>query len=159
MAILRERIQTPLAIEETFDFIADFANASQWDPGVATSRRIGEGPLRVGTRYRLGVRVGRRVLPMDYRVVTLAPSRLVTLVGEGRGVAAVDEIQFTSLEDGGTAIDYLADIRLTGLLRLLTPFARGAFDRIARNAREGMERALDARAARTPSAATTAGAA
>ena len=41
----------------------------------------------------------------------------------------------------------VADIRLQGLMRLAQPFAGGAFARIARDARDGMQRALDGRAA------------
>jgi hypothetical protein len=47
----------------------------------------------------------------------------------------------------GTRIDYTADIRLGGLMRLAQPFVGGAFAKIARDALDGMQRALDARAA------------
>jgi carbon monoxide dehydrogenase subunit G len=141
--ILREQLQTDLPVEDAFAFIADFANASRWDPGVARAERIdGRGPTRVGARYQLGVRVGGRVLPMEYRIEQLEPDRRVVLSGRGSGVAAIDDIRFEA-RDGRTHIDYVADIRLTGFRRLLTPFAGGAFARIAREAREGMQRTLD----------------
>lgn len=146
MAILRERIETRLGLEPTFAFVADFANAAAWDPGVATSERIDAGPVAVGARYRLGIRMGSRVVPMEYVITQLEPGRRVVLAGSGSGVVAVDDIAFEATPMG-TAITYVADIRLRGLLRLLTPFAGGAFRRIAANARDGMQRALDARAA------------
>ena len=61
------------------------------------------------------------------------------------GVTATDDIRFEAIPSG-TRIDYTADIRLRGLLRLVTPFAGGAFARIARDARDGMQRTLDRRA-------------
>lgn len=146
MTILRERIDTTLPLDEAFAFIADFANAERWDPGVVTSERIGSGPLGVGARYRLGVRMGGRVAPMEYEITTFEPSRRVVLTGAGSGVAAIDDIRFEATPSG-TRIDYLADIRLRGLLRLVAPFAGGAFARIARDARDGMQRALDQRTA------------
>jgi len=146
MAVLRERIQTPLGIDDAFAFVADFANAMRWDPGVATSERIDEGPMRVGARYRLGVRVGGRIAPMQYEITHLEPSRRVVLVGEGAGVSATDDIRFTPTGTG-TTIDYTADIRLVGLRRLLAPLAGGAFRELAENARAGMQWALDERAA------------
>ncbi len=82
---------------------------------------------------------------MEYRITTFEPSSRVVLVGSGSGVDAVDDIRFESTPDG-TRIDYVAEIRLRGLLRLLSPFAGGAFARIARNARDGMQRTLDGRA-------------
>ena len=145
MAILRERIETSLGIDDAFAFVADFANSAQWDPGVASAKRIDAGPLRVGARYRLGIRMGGRVLPMDYEVTVFEALRRVVLAGTGSGVEAKDEIVFEATP-AGTRIDYTADIRLRGLMRLVTPFAGGALARIARDARDGMQRALDGRA-------------
>jgi carbon monoxide dehydrogenase subunit G len=146
VAILREQIETALPLDEAFAFVGDFANAMHWDPGVATSERIGEGPVEIGARYRLGIRRGGRISPMEYRVTAYEPGRRVVLAGSGSGVAAVDEIRFAATEQG-TRIDYTADIRLTGLLRLAAPFAGGAFRKIAHDARNGMQQKLDAMAA------------
>jgi carbon monoxide dehydrogenase subunit G len=143
MPILREQLQTDLPIGQAFAFVADFANARRWDPGVATSRRIdGNGPVGVGANYQLGIRMGSGVVPMTYRIVELEPARRVVLRGEGSGVSAVDDIRFEA-RGGRTHIDYVADIRLTGLRRLVAPFAGGTLARIARDARDGMQRTLD----------------
>ena len=78
MTKLHEQIETALPIEESFAFIADFANSSRWDPGVATSERIDAGPVGLGARYRLGVRMRGKVAPMEYRITTYeAPTRVV----------------------------------------------------------------------------------
>jgi len=146
MTVLTERIETTLPIDSAFAFVADFANAERWDPGVATSDRVDASPVRVGARYRLGIRMGGRVVPMDYEVTAFEPGRRVVLAGTGRGVRAIDDIRFTAT-DAGTRIDYLADIRLVGILRPAGPFAGGALARIGRAAREGMQRALELRAA------------
>lgn len=144
MTRLDESIETPLPIDEAFAFIADFANARHWDPGVATSERIDAGPVGPGARYRLGVRMRGRVAPMEYRISTYEPPRRVILTGEGSGVSAVDEIRFAPAGTG-TRIDYTADIRLGGWMRLVEPFVGGVFERIARDALAGMQRALDER--------------
>ena len=146
MTRLTERIQTTLPIDEVFAFVADFANSMHWDPGVATSERIDAGPVGLGARYRLGVRLRGRVAPMEYRITTFEAPHRVVLTGEGSGVSAVDEIRFEPAGTG-TRIDYTADIRLGGLMRLAQPFAGGAFAKIARDALDGMQRALDERAA------------
>lgn len=145
MTVLRETIETTLPVDEAYRFVADFANSAQWDPGVVSSMRVGEGPVGVGTRYRLIVRMGGRTAPMEYVTTSWEPNRRVVLKGSGSGVDAVDEIRFEPTPSG-TRIDYTADIRLRSWLRPLTPFAGGALSRIARNAREGMQQALDTRA-------------
>jgi carbon monoxide dehydrogenase subunit G len=146
MTTLRGRIETPLAIEPAFAFVADFANSAHWDPGVAYSERLDDGPVGVGSRYRLGVRLSGRVAPMEYRISVFEPPARVVLVGQGSGVSATDEIRFGTTGTG-TRIDYTADIRLGGLLRVAQPFLGRAFDRIGRDALAGMKRALDERAA------------
>ena len=145
MTKLIEQIETRLAPDPAFAFVADFANAMHWDPGVATSERIDSGPVGVGARYRLGVRLGGRVASMEYRITVFEPSRRVVLAGAGSGVSAIDEIRF-SPSGTGTRIDYTADIRLGGLLRLAQPFLGGQFARIGREALAGMQQALDGRA-------------
>jgi carbon monoxide dehydrogenase subunit G len=145
MTRLQESIETALPIDDTFAFIADFANAQHWDPGVASSERIDKGPVGPGARYRLGVRMRGNVAPMEYRITTYEPPRRVVLTGEGSNVSAVDDIRFEPTPTG-TRIDYTADIRLMGWMRLAAPFAGGAFERIARDALGGMQRALDERA-------------
>jgi len=67
MTRLHETIETQLPIDEAFAFVADFANAQHWDPGVATSVRVGQGAVGVGARYALGVRMRGTVAPMEYR--------------------------------------------------------------------------------------------
>ncbi len=144
MPRLHETIDTALPIAEAFDFVADFANSSRWDPGVATSERLDPGPVALGARYRLGIRMRGRVTPMEYRITAFEPTSRVVLTGDGSGIGAVDEIRFEPATSGsGTHIDYTADIRLQGWMRLVEPFVGGTFDRIAKDALGGMQRALD----------------
>jgi hypothetical protein len=145
MPVLHERVATRLPVEAAFAFLADFTNAEIWDPGTATSTRLDDGPLAVGSRFALGVRMTGSVRPMTYEIVRFEPNRRVVLEGRGSGVAATDTLTFEPTPDG-TVIDYVADIRLLGWRRLLQPFVGGAFSRIAEAARAGMERTLAERA-------------
>jgi len=145
MTRLHEQIQTALPIEESFAFVADFANSMHWDPGVESSERLDEGPVGLGARYRLGVRMNGRVVPMEYRITSFDAPHRVVLTGEGSGVSAVDEILFDALPDG-TKIDYTADIKLHGVLGIIQPLLGRAFAKVASDALSGMQRALDERA-------------
>jgi carbon monoxide dehydrogenase subunit G len=142
MTTIHEQIETRLDPETAFAYVADFANASTWDPGTATSERVDAGPVGVGAEYRLGVRLGSRVAPMTYRIATFEPPHRVVLTGSGSGVSATDDIRFEGTPTG-TRIDYRADIRLGGLLGLLQPFLGGRFEKIGREAAAGMRRTLD----------------
>jgi hypothetical protein len=154
MPRLHKTITTALPLQETFDFIADFATSERWDPGVAHAEPLDDVPTRLGSRYRLGVRMAGRVAPMEYRITTFESPTRVVLTGEGSNVAAVDDIRFRPGPDGhGTVVEYIADIRLTGWMRLIEPFAGGAFERIGRDAAAGMERTLATLAAERAAAA------
>jgi carbon monoxide dehydrogenase subunit G len=146
MTTLHEQVETTLSIDDVFDYVADFANSQEWDPGVATAERLDEGPVGPGSRFRLGVRLGPRVGTMEYRISVFEPPTRVVLVGSGSGVSAVDEIRLERLGTG-TRLDYTAEIRLGGVLRMLEPFLGGAFANIGRNAADGMQRTFDAQAA------------
>ena len=54
--------------------------------------------------------------------------------------------RFLSLLLVSTVVDYTADIRLRGWMRLIQPFAGGTLERIGRDAATGMTRTLAARA-------------
>jgi carbon monoxide dehydrogenase subunit G len=146
MTKIQERLETRLGLDETFAYIADFANSQEWDPGVDSAERIDDGPVGVGARYRLGVHLAGRVAPMEYRITVFEPPHRVVLEGEGSGVTAIDDIRFERAGDA-TKIEYNADIRLGGLLRFIQPFLGGAFEKLAANAVGGMRSTLDGRAA------------
>jgi carbon monoxide dehydrogenase subunit G len=146
MTRIHERIETDLSIDQAFDYIADFDHADEWDPNTTDAARLGTEPPGLGARYALEVRMGRRTAPMEYRITEYDRPRRVVLVGEGSGVVTVDDIRFERVADR-TVVDYVADIRLGGLLRFAQPFLGGAFRRIGREAAEGMTREFARRAA------------
>ena len=146
MPRLHEIIETMLSQRETFDFIADFANSAEWDPGTITSARIDAGPVGPGASYALTVKVGGSTAPMTYTIETHEPDTRVVLRGEGKSVTARDDIRFEPTAAGGTRVDYTADIELKGWMRLLQPLLGGAFRKLGDDAREGMMAALAARA-------------
>jgi carbon monoxide dehydrogenase subunit G len=145
MPRLHFTIETSLPADEAFAYIADFANAQVWDPGVATAERIDPGPVGLGARYNVGVLLRGNPSPMEYRITTYEPSTRVILTGKGSNVSAVDEIRFEPIPTG-TRIDYTADINLGGWMRLVQPFVGGSFEKLTQDARGGMKKTLDERA-------------
>ena len=141
MTRVHERITAVLPVEAAFDYIADFATNAEWDPNTTAARRLDEGPLGVGTHYELHVRMGGRTAPMTYRITEYDRPNRVVLVGEGSGVSSVDDIRFER-SAGGTTVDYAADIRLGGFLRLVQPFLGSRFERLGKDAAAGMTREL-----------------
>ena len=134
-------------MKRAFAYVADFSRQAEWDPNTVSSKRIDDGDLGVGARFALNVKMGTRTTPMEYRITEYqAPSRVV-LVGEGSGVWSQDIITFSD-DPAGTRVDYVAEIKLSGLLGAIQPLLGRAFAGIAKGAVAGMKRELDALAAR-----------
>ncbi len=141
MVRLHEVRTVDKSIDEVFAYTADFANIESWDPGVASSQRVGDGPVGVGAEFDLRVRFGPSTAPMRYRITEYEPPHRVVLVGEGRALTAVDEITF-SVDEGGTRIEYIADLDFKGPFTLLEQLFSGRLHEIGKKAVDGLERAL-----------------
>ena len=114
MARYRGTVISTRSAEETFDYLADFSNAAAWDPGTATAERLDDGPVGLGSAFRLGVRVGARVIPLEYRIVAFDRPHRVVLLGESGAVRSEDTVTVTPAADGGSILTYEADLRLKG---------------------------------------------
>ncbi|MFP3913444.1 MAG: SRPBCC family protein [Actinomycetota bacterium] len=123
--------------DEVFAYTADFSHSAEWDPGVVSSRRIGEGPVERGARFALEVEFGSGTTPMTYEITEYEPDSRVVLVGRGEKVEAVDEIRFES-RDGTTLIDYTADLTFHNYLKYLGPFVSPLIRRVGTRAMDGL---------------------
>ena len=141
MIRLQETVEVPRPVVEVFAYTSDFANIEQWDPGISGSTRLADEPVGPGSRFRLDVAFGPFTTPMEYVVTHFEPPRRVVLEGEGARIRAVDDIRFQAT-DGGTRIDYTADLTFLGPWALSEPFLRPALEGVGRRAVEGLKDAL-----------------
>ncbi len=142
MPELREVIQVSQPPDEAFDAVADFSSAARWDPGVVAAERIREGvptPSGAGAVYHLRVTFRGRESEMTYRTTQYERPVRVVFRGIGPRIVATDTIEFAPVEDGGTRITYVADLRLTGLAKAAEPFLGGEFDAMGKRALAGMK--------------------
>lgn len=143
MARYRTTIQTKKSPEEAFEYLADFANAREWDPGVVEGENLTGQPLGPDSRFRLVARfVGRRV-PLEYRISAFEPPRRVVFQADQAAVCSTDEIRLVPA-GAGTSVTYDAELHLKGPLgRLIDPLLGLAFRRIGNRAAAGLRSALN----------------
>jgi hypothetical protein len=143
MASYRTTVQSTKSPEAAFDYVAQFANAKEWDPGVVEGDNLSGHPIGPGSRFRLVSRfLGRRV-PLEYRITSFERPQRVVLEADERMVRSIDEIRFVAV-DGGSRVSYQADLRLKGALgRLMDPLLALAFRRIGDRAASGLRAALN----------------
>ncbi len=137
----RVSIDSPKATSETFDYLAAFDNIRDWDPSVASARRLDEGDLRHGSTFEVVVRVGRRELPLRYEVVRFEPGAVIALEAHARWFRSYDVITVTAKGTGSVA-SYDALLELRSLAKLAAPFMGRAFKKIGDDAANGLRRVL-----------------
>ena len=142
MARFRGTVRSDRSVEEVFDYLADFANAAEWDPGTKTAARLDEGPLGEGSAFRLTVAAGPRTLAMEYRIASYDRPHRVVLVAESDTVRSEDTVTVVPAADGGALLTYDADLTLRGRLAPANAVLGLAFDRIGAAGLAGLRRAL-----------------
>ncbi len=130
------------AQDEAFLYTADFSNIEDWDPGVVSSRRIGQGPVGVGSQFELEIKFGGATMQMVYEITEYEPSDRVVLVGRGNKLIVVDEIRFAR-HDNMTVIDYTADLTFLNWFRNVTRFMGPTLKKVGTKALDGLAAELD----------------
>jgi len=141
----RYRTEQPFAgpPEVVFDYLSNFTSVAEWDPGVTAATRLDDGPLAVGSRFRVVVKTGPRATPLVYEVRELEAGRRIRLVAESSMLRSDDVITVTPAGDGGALVVYEADLELRGVAVVVSPLLGLVFDRIGDRAAAGLRRALD----------------
>ena len=125
------------------DYLKDFSNAEEWDPGTESCTRIGDGPVAVGAKWHNTSKIAGVTTELEYELTELTDSRIV-LVGRNDSATSTDTI--TVLPSGeGSEITYHADLDMHGLANLAAPAMKLVFEKLANDTEEQLTRALDAR--------------
>lgn len=145
MPTIERTIVTAAAPEAVWEYMSDFTNTNEWDPGTVLTTRV-SGSGGVGTTYENTSRFAGRETKLIYTVVeSMAPTRL-QLRGENPQVTATDTMTFTPVGTG-TQVHYLANLQFKGLLGkadplLSLPLLNYPFKQLGDGAEQGIRDAL-----------------
>ncbi|MFJ8623207.1 SRPBCC family protein [Kitasatospora sp. NPDC093550] len=142
MVTVERSITVDRPTADVLAYLADFANAAEWDPGTESCTRVGSGPVAPGATWLNVSRFRGRRTRLTYTLESYQPDRLL-FVGRNRTVTATDDMTLRPV-DGGTLLVYRARLRFHGLARLAAPFLRPAFDRLADRVAERLPAVLEA---------------
>ena len=141
MARYKASVETSSAPQDVFDYLSDFSNALEWDPGVVEAERVDDGPVGEGSVFTLvAVFLGRRNT-LTYRIIEHDPSSVVTFRGENSSVVSLDRLTFEPA-GAGTRVTYDADLSLKGPMRIADPLLGLAFKRVGDRALGGLRAKL-----------------
>ena len=138
-------VHSALEPARAFDYLSAFEHTPEWDPGTPVVNKLSEGPVAVGHRYHAEAEFRGKRQALTYEVTELT-ARRITLRGENKSVISVDTIN-VSPDGTGSKVEYTAEFRLKGMLKLADPFVRAAFRSLADPAMDGMKKTLDSLAA------------
>jgi dehydrogenase/reductase SDR family member 12 len=138
---LDETIEVRRPLHEVFAYISEFSRIEEWDPAVARGVRLSEGPLGVGSQFRIDMKAG---FSLRYTVVEWEPDRRLLMTVESKPFGAREEIFFKRTADG-TRVRYLATFDFVAPLARLVKMFPGVMDRVGKSAMAGMKRALEDR--------------
>ncbi len=130
-------VNSPLSVEEAFDYMADLRNFAAWDPGVRSATVLDGAEPGLNTAYEVtasGAKLVYRTIEYD------RPERMVAEAVTSR-LRSYDIIEVAE-RDGGSAITYDATLELKGLFKLGEPIMKVVFNRIGDAAAGGLESAL-----------------
>jgi carbon monoxide dehydrogenase subunit G len=142
MALYTTSIDSSLSPSEAFAYMAAFENVAQWDPGVLEAQRLTDGPVHLGTEFRVLTQTGKRRIPLTYRVSEFEEGSRLVLAAATSTLRSVDEVRVVAKDEGST-VTYRANLSLRGVLRVANPFLGSTLKKIGDRARDGLRRELN----------------
>ena len=142
MARYEETVPSVRTQKQTFDYLARFSNAEEWDPGAQRGRDVQDGgPVGVGSRFELDFKIAGRTTELTYEVTEYEAPQRVRLFCDAGWFTSDDTIEVAP--DGrGSAVTYTAIVKLKGVLGLFDPIMQLGFNRAGKQAADGLRETL-----------------
>jgi carbon monoxide dehydrogenase subunit G len=123
------------------DYLKDFGNAEQWDPGTQTCTRQDTGPVQEGSTWHNVSKIVGVEAELTYTLKTLTDDTLV-FVGTNDASTSTDTITVEPHE-GGSVITYHADLDMHGLAKILSPAMKLVFEKLANDTEKQLTEVLN----------------
>lgn len=131
---------------DVVDYLKDFSNAEQWDPGTRSCKRTGSGPIGDGASWHNVSKIVGVTAELDYTLDKLIDRTLV-FVGKNKSATSVDTITVDAF-GAGSVITYRADLTMHGPAKLLDPVMKLVFEKLANDTEKQMTDVLNKQLAR-----------
>lgn len=129
MPTVERTFVVPAPIEKLGPYLADFANAEEWDPGTKTCTPLDGQPVQVGSRWHNVSEFMGRETELEYRLEVWEPDH-VRLVGDNKTVTSHDDITLRAVDAGSTEVTYHAEFDFHGVAALAGPLLKPALEKL-----------------------------
>ncbi|MET7998293.1 SRPBCC family protein [Amycolatopsis sp. NPDC005232] len=123
---------------EVVEYLKDFGNATDWDPGTQSCDRLDSGPIAVGARWHNVSKIAGVETELTYELSRLEPGRVV-FSGSNDTATTTDDITVNAA-DGGATLTYHATIEFHGAAKLGTPIAKAVFEKVGKDTEASLTR-------------------
>jgi uncharacterized protein YndB with AHSA1/START domain len=137
---LRRTVTVGACLERVFDYLSDFTNTREWDPGTVRCSRV-SGDGGPGTTYANTSRLLGRRTHLTYVVEELEAPHRIALRGQSRTVVAHDTLVLHTV-GAGTEVVYTARFQFSGFARYLGPLVNGSLKKLGDRAEHGLRENL-----------------
>lgn len=111
---------------EVFAFVADQVNAPRWQRGLDSVRRIGDGPIGVGTRHEFVRSMMGRRMSGENEYTRFEPDRCVAFTATSGGWPLEASYEVKPTGEQATRLTSRIELAPSGAFRILQPlFAAG----------------------------------
>ena len=125
------------------DYLKDFSNAEEWDPGTESCTRTDTGPVTVGSTWHNTSKIAGVSTELDYTLEKLTSDTIV-LVGHNDSATSTDTITVVPNPDGaGSRVTYEANIEMKGAAKLADPVMKIVFEKIGSDTEDDMTTVLN----------------
>ncbi|BBZ31012.1 polyketide cyclase [Mycolicibacterium madagascariense] len=128
--------------DRVVDYLKDFGNAEEWDPGTQSCTREGTGPIEVGATWHNVSKIFGVTAKLTYRLDQLS-NRTLVFVGENESSKSTDTITVDA-SGAGSVLTYRADLEMKGAAKLISPAMKLVFEKLANDTEKQLTSVLDA---------------
>jgi carbon monoxide dehydrogenase subunit G len=126
---------------QVVEYLKNFENTQEWDPGTQTCTRTSSGQVVEGATWHNVSRIFGVTAELTYTLKELTESRLV-FVGENKSSRSRDTI---TVDPAGTGslLTYRADLAMKGAAKVLSPVMKIVFEKLANDTEKQLTAVLN----------------
>jgi carbon monoxide dehydrogenase subunit G len=140
IVVVRE-FRVTASAQAVLDYLKDFGNTEQWDPGGRRTTRIDDGPIVIGSTWQYEAKILGLSTALTYTLCELTGDRLV-FIGRNEGATSTDTITVRPIEEGSD-VTYHLNLEMHGLAKLATPVMKIEFAKLGDATASRLARVLD----------------
>lgn len=128
--------------ETVVPYLAEFANAEEWDPGTVRCVRTDSGPVAIGSSWQNTSKIAGVSTELVYTLEKLT-DELVVLVGQNDTATSTETIEVRPRATG-SQITYTNEVLFNGAAKLAAPLAKIIFEKLGDDTEKQLAAALNA---------------